>query len=69
MQDGMKQGDGLAVSLGCGHVVTYKTDRNTLVCNDCGQDLGSIFEVSARNLEQDDKSGAENTGEQEHGNS
>jgi hypothetical protein len=69
MQDGMNQGDGLAIALGCGHVITRKTAENHLVCANeaCGQDLGPIFEISARNLEQDDQSGAENSGDKSNG--
>lgn len=63
MQDGMKQGDGVAVALGCGHNILKSRADGHLLCTNCDEDLGPIIEVSARAIEKDDQSGAENSGD------
>lgn len=66
MIDRMSLADGLAIQLGCGHAIIRKTAEGKIFCNDCNEEL---IPDSARMTEQDERSGAEISGEQEHGKS
>lgn len=62
MQDGMSQRDGVSMSLGCGHNETVTTEDGKKICRYCGDEMDS-----ARDTEQDERSGADISNEAGNG--